>query len=107
VLPHQSKGLLLLLHRPEGMPATTKGCHTEEPGHKGEEDSANQAMARWRKVTPPEMIRSILKQSQRNRKRKMMSKSINGALLTRTMSSTSKVVRTKDQRLTIKSEGQS
>ena len=87
------------------MPATTKGCHTEEPDHKGEEDSANKAMAKWRKVNPPEMLRSHLKQSQRDRKRKMTSKSITGALLTQTMSNTSKVVRTKDQRLTIEGEG--
>ena len=89
------------------MSTTTKGIHTEESGHKGEEDSANQAIAKWRMVNPPEVIRSHLIQSQRNRKRKMTSKAITGALLTRTLSSTSKVVRTKDQRLTIKGEGQS
>ena len=58
------------------MTANTEGCHTEEPGHKGEEDSTNQSMAKWKKVNPPEMIKSHLIQSQRNRKRKMTSKAI-------------------------------
>ena len=104
---HQPKGLLLSLHRPEGMPATTEGCHTEGPDHKGEEDASNKAIAKGRRVNPLKMIRSHLKQSQRNRKRKMTSKSINGAPLTRTISSTSKVARTKVQRVALKGEGQS
>jgi len=89
------------------MPANTEGCHTEEPDRKGEEDSSNKAMAKWRKVNPPKRMRSHLKQSQRNRKRKVTSKYINGALLTRTISGTSKVARTKAQRVALKGEGQS
>jgi hypothetical protein len=89
------------------MSATTKEIHTEEPGHKGEEDSSSKAMMKWRKVTPPKRIRSRPKQSQRNRNRKVTNKSNNGAPLTRTISSTSKVVRTRDQRVALKGKGQS
>ena len=88
------------------MPATTEGCHTEGPDHKGEEDASNKAMAKWRRVNPPKRIRSHLKQSQRNRMRKVMSKPFNGVPLTRTILSTSKVARIRDQRVALKGEGQ-
>ena len=107
LLPHQSKGLLLPLHRPEGMPVTIKGCHTEEPGHKLEEDSDCKAMLRWRKVNFLMTMISPLKQSQRNRKREVVIKTINGAPLTRTLLSTSRVERTKGQKPIIKGKEQS
>ena len=89
------------------MPVTIKGCHAEEPGHKVEEDSGCKAMLRWRKVNFLMTMISRLKQSQRNRKRKVVSKAINGAPSARTLVSTFKVVRTKGQRPTIKGKEQS
>ena len=107
VLPHQSKGLLSPLHRSKGMPVTIKGYHIEEPDYKVEEDSGYKAMLRWRKVIFLMTMISPSKQSQRNRKREVVIKTINGAPLTRTLWSTSKVVRTKGQKLTIKEKEQS
>jgi hypothetical protein len=89
------------------MPVTIKGYHTEEPDHKVEEDSGCKAMLRWRKVNFLMTMISPLKQSQRDRKRKVVIKTINGAPLTRTLLSTSRVVRTKGQKPIIKGKEQS
>ena len=88
------------------MPAATMRDHTEEPSHMVEEDTSNHTVMICRKMNSLEAMRTHLTQSQRSqRKRKVTTKAIAGAPLTRTISITSKVARTKDQRVVIKGKG--